>query len=70
MDEIKWMRKRENIFFLKKRREKFNKLLLLALSYSAYPYIAVHCSKIGKKYNHTFTAIALFLYIMVLKIAI
>ena len=49
------------------------KYFFLALSYSAQPYIAVHYSKVGKKYTYPFTATTLFIYIyiyiLVLKIA-
>ena len=35
--------------------------IYLALNYSAQPYIAVHCSKVGKKYTYIFTTTTLFL---------
>ena len=33
--------------------------IYLALNYSAQPYIAVHCNKVGKKYPYTFIVAAL-----------
>ena len=43
--------------------------IFLAFSYSAQPYIAMHCNNVGKKFSYTTTIVALFLYIVVLKIA-
>ena len=63
----------------KKKKEQTNNILNegriknknknLAFSYSAQPYIDVHCSNVGKKFTYTTTTIAtLSLYIMVPKI--
>ena len=40
----------------------------LAFSYSAQPYIVVHCSNVGKKFTYSTTIVAPFLYMVVLKI--
>lgn len=40
----------------------------LALSYSVHPYIAMHCSCVGKTFTYTTTNVTHFLYMVVLKI--
>ena len=66
---MKWRKKvkEENIILMRNGNKKH--YLILALSYNAHPYIAVHYSNVGKKFTYTTTIATLFLYVVVLTIA-